>query len=262
MRTLTQAHAMLKYDVILENSGHDEISVALALVQSLQSLVPHLSVEVHQARRWVRHVPLMVRRGVTHATARDLQAHYAALGAAVAIRPTRSFFPPDCDQMTAWQQEWYSEHLLALHEEALPEWAQAANVSEGYRFSILPSLGADMTMRIWQTAGTLYAAARTSIGHIGPTPGPPEHAIQWSPTKRTWQRLQAALHQHRFWGSKSWNTVPDDLMVLDGVQWVFEGWRHGRYHVLTDETPNEGAAREVGLLLLDMLPAGFAHPDV
>ena len=251
---------MMKYDVILNNTGHDEISVALALVQSLQSPVPHLKVEVHQARRWLSYVPLMLRRGVPHKAARALQARYQALGAQVSIQPTRSFFPDDCQQMTPWRKEWYSEHLLALQESALPEWSRAAHSHETYRFSILPSVGADMCVRFWRRGGRYHGIARSSIGHIGPTPGPPGQTHRWVLGAQDWQRLQALFAQHRFWESDSWNTVPDDLMVLDGVQWIFEGWRDGRYHVLVDETPNEGAAKEVGLGLLALLPDGFQPP--
>ncbi len=252
-----------KYDVILNNSGRDEISVALALVQSLQNQVPHfkVDVEVHQARRWLGYVPLMLRRGVPRKAALALQARYRALGAEVSIRPTRLLFPDDCQQMTPWRKEWYSEHLLALQEEALPQWAQTTGSDEAYRFSILPSVGADMCVRFWRRGLRYHGIARSSIGHIGPTPGPPKQTHRWGLPSKDWLQLKALLMQHRFWESASWNTVPDDLMVLDGVQWIFEGWRAGRYHVLVDETPNAGAAKEVGLGILALLPQAFQPPQ-
>jgi hypothetical protein len=55
--------------------------------------------------------------------------------------------------------------------------------------------------------------------------------------------------------------VPDGYVVLDSAHWVVEGWRDRRYHVLVDQTPDEGAAREVGLLLFELLPDEFKQPQ-
>jgi hypothetical protein len=62
------------------------------------------------------------------------------------------------------------------------------------------------------------------------------------------------MRSHHFWNSDSWDTVPAGYVVLDSTHWVVEGWRDKQYHVLVDQTPDEGAAREVGLLLLGLLP--------
>lgn len=252
----------MRYDVILNDAGHDALSVALAVANSMQQLVPQVALNVQDARRWVDHTPMILRRGISHQVARDMQRAYRKLGAEVAVKPSQLLLPREANDISEWQNEWFSEHLIALHESALRDWAQVARVDEGYRFSFLPSLGADMMIRMWSAGETLHATARYSIGQIGPMPGPPEHEINWSPTPNEWQNLRTLLTNHRFWDSDSWNTVPEGYIVLDSIHWVIEGWRNGRYHVLVDQTPNDGAAREVGLLLMALLPDTFAKPDI
>lgn len=245
----------MQYDVLLTHTGDDTLSVALAVMSSIQQLTPLPVLDVNEAKHWLEHVPILLRRGIAGDDARAMQQQFEQLGAAVALVPTKLFFPKNASGITRWRNEWFSEHLMALRETVLTEWAK--DIDEAYRFSLLPSQGADLSLRFWFNEDTVQASARRSIGTIGPLPGPPAHIIDWKPEADDWQTLKTALQKYRFWESRSWNTVPDGYMVLDGTHWVFEGWRNHRYHVLTDNTPNEGAAREMGILLLDLVPDYF-----
>lgn len=253
----------MKYDVLLTHIGNDELAVAQAVTNTIQQLVPFsLAVNLNRVRDWLAHLPVLLRRGVEGHEARDLQQRFERIGAALAIIPSQRFFPSQSDDFTEWRNEWFSSHLIALHERDLREWAHDANIVEGYRFSLFPSMAADLTMRIWSDGETVYANARRSIGRLGPLPGPPVHEVVWSPTETDWNDLREMMKSHRFWESDSWHTVPEGYMVLDGNHWVVEGWRSEQYHALADQTPNEGAAREVGLLLIDLLPSDFVRPRV
>lgn len=250
----------MKYDVLLTDLGTDELSVALAVMNTIQQNLPLTVVNVDRARDWLAHLPVLLRRGIEGGEARELQQRFEQLGAALAILPSKLFFPENAAGLSGWRNEWFSEHLVALHERDLSDWAEDSKADEAYRFSYLPSIGTDMTIRLWQAEQQLYANARRSIGRIGPTPGPPVQEVYWNPSLAEWEKLTDAMQSHKFWESDSWDTVPEGYVVFHNTHWVMEGWREARYHVLVDQTPNEGAAREVGLLVLKLVPNDFIPP--
>lgn len=252
----------MKYDVLLTNIGSDELSVSFAVMNTIQQLAPIPFQDVTAVKRWFAHLPMLLRRGITREDAQALQQRYAELGATIAITPTRLLFPTNTPDISDWQNEWFSEHLIAMHEQNLGDWAQHAQVTEAYRFSYLPSFGMDMTIRLWSHAGRLHASARRSIGRIGPLPGPPREESIWIPTQDDWTQLRAKLDEHAFWESDSWDTVPEGYIVLEEDHWVLEGWRDGAHHVLCDKTPSEGALHTLGLWLIELLPDMSGKPQI
>lgn len=255
-------NTVMNYDVLLTDVGNDTLSVAFAVMNSIQQLVPLAVLDVHQAQEWLLHPPILLRRGILGDEARDIQQRYEQLGASVAIIPSQLFFPDNASGISRWCNEWFSEHLLALHERVLPHWAQDNKVEEAYRFNYLPTYGTDVSLRFWRIADTLHATMRRSIGHIGPVPGPPIQDSYWQPTQADWQAVCEAMDTHNFWEADSWSTVPDGYTIVATNHWVMEGFRRPDYKVLVDQTPNEGAAREVGLLFLDLLPDTVTQPVI
>ncbi|GAB5493209.1 MAG: hypothetical protein Phog2KO_34240 [Phototrophicaceae bacterium] len=252
----------MQYDVLLTDIGADEVSVSLALMNSIQQALPLAVLDVNQARDWLSYLPILLRRRVDGDVARAIQQRYEELGGAVAIIPSKLFFPENARGISKWRNELFSEHLVALHERVLLEWAQDTQVQEAYRFSFLPTFGNDMTMRLWSSETGIYASARRSIGRIGPLPGPPLYNTQWEISDKEWQDICSAIKEHDFWSAETWNTVPEGYTIISTDHWVMEGVRGKDYKVLLDQTPNEGSAREVGLLLLDLLPDNFALPPI
>ncbi len=252
----------MTYDVLLTDIGTDQLSVTLAVMNSIQQILPLAVVDVNEARDWLTHLPVLLRRGISEQDARELQQRYEQLGSTIDIIPSTLFFPKNAQGITRWRNELFSEHLLALHERSLSDWAKDDHIAEAYRFSFIPTYGTDLTLRLWQADDVIHAIARRSIGHIGAMPGPPAQAIDWHPTHEQWQEVKEAMKIYRFWESKSWDTVPDGYTILASNHWVMEGIRGKHYKVLVDQTPNEGAAREVGLLMLNLLPDEFLMPYV
>jgi hypothetical protein len=252
----------MKYDVLLTDSGTDRLSTALMVMNTIQQLIPLPIRNLNDVRDWLSHLPILLRRGIAGDEARDLQLRYEQAGSAVAVIPSQLFFPKNNPDISDWRNEHFSEHLTALHEHVLTDWAQSAAVKEGYRFSFFPSYGSDITMRIWARDDQIFARVRRGMGNIGPLPGPPEADITWSPTYADWHSLCQAMATHHFWERETWNTVPDGYNIVDSIHWVTEGWRQNQYHVLVDESPTEGAAHEVGTMLWGLLPDEFTYPDV
>lgn len=252
----------MKYDVLLTDTGSDELSVSLAVMNSIQQLLPLVIVDVNNAREWLSHLPVLLRRGISGNEARELQQRYEQLGAALAIVPSKLFFPKKTQGITRWRNELLSEHLLALHEHVLSEWAKDDNIEEAYRFSFIPTYGTDVIMRLWSSGDEIHASARRGLGHIGPLPGPPAYVSNWQPSQEEWQEVRDAMETHHFWEADSWDTVPEGYTIVATNHWVMEGVRGKEYKVLVDQTPNEGSAREVGLLLLNLLPDEFLTPNL
>jgi hypothetical protein len=250
-----------KYDVLLTHAGYDALSTAFVVMNTIQQISPVPVLNISDARAWFDYLPLLVRRGISKEDARVLQCRFESVGARVAVIPSELLFPEDAPGITRWHNEWFSEHLVALHETVLQYWAQDADADEVYRFSYLPSLGVDMTIRFWREGDNCFGSVRRSIGRIGPIPGPPGSDMQWQASREDWQIVSDTMQSHHFWNSDSWDTVPDGYVVLDSIHWVVEGWRNKQYHVLVDQTPDEGAAREVGLLLLGLLPEEFLQVE-
>ena len=58
----------------------------------------------------------------------------------------------------------------------------------------------------------------------------------------------ASVEDTKYWDMPGYES--DSLVVFDGAQWVLEGVRDGRYHVVDRFSPKEGPYREACLMLL------------
>jgi len=60
------------------------------------------------------------------------------------------------------------------------------------------------------------------------------------------QKLLSSLDRARFWGAP--NPI-NDQRGTDGSQWIIEGVKSGRYHVIDRWSPHAGPAYVLGLLM-------------
>jgi hypothetical protein len=184
--------------------------------------------------------------------------------AAWADRPAR-FFPPGTfvEEETGEDDEfvvsWYSKNLRALREPSLAALARDRNAHR-YRFLWLRSFDPPIALRvdIWPDGrGTLTVKATSGKG--GFEPGTlvtnRRRAMPRSEVRRFLSRLAAA----RFWELPTQERTPviehaDGSKTItiraDGAQWVVEGVKQGRYHVVDRWGPAPGAYREAALWLV------------
>ena len=83
----------MTYDVLLTDIGTDQLSVTLAVMNSIQQILPLAVVDVNEARDWLTHLPVLLRRGISEQDARELQQRYEQLGSTIDIIPSTLFFP-------------------------------------------------------------------------------------------------------------------------------------------------------------------------
>ena len=147
---------------------------------------------------------------------------------------------------------WYGQHLRAMRE---PRLCEPSDV-ERYRFLWLRTFHRPVAVRVERTEAGASLTARELGGAGGYAPGELARGATRDLTSSEWAELQRKLDAAGYW------TLPtdSDRMGLDGSQWVLEGARGDRYHVVDRWTPEEAgrdaAFRELCLFLLDL--AGFA----
>ena len=65
-------------------------------------------------------------------------------------------------------------------------------------------------------------------------------------SENDWNEFMLHLEHSQYW------LMPreDSRMYEDGAQWIMEGYREGRYHVVDRQSPNSGAYRDACMFLL------------
>jgi hypothetical protein len=131
---------------------------------------------------------------------------------------------------------WFGKYLCAMGEESLA----GQEADEAYRFLWLPSRGyRPVAVRVQSSpaGATLFAV---ELDHRGGTePGPIKQRLPRKLAAGEWAALQAAVNAAGFWDMPS----KKEEMGLDGAEWVLEGKRGARYHVVQRWSPRNDAYR-------------------
>jgi hypothetical protein len=173
------------------------------------------------------------------------------LAAAVTGPAQESYFPRGVfsddtrgDQLRA---NWYSKHLKALEEPSLIEWAKNPS-QESYRFIWLRTFHHPVIVRLdVRTDGVGVLTAKVANGAGGYEPG---KLIENTTRPLTHEQTDTFLGQVSkvgFW--KLPTSENSGTTGEDGSQWIIEGIKDGKYHVVDRWTPTEGGVRELGLSL-------------
>lgn len=167
-----------------------------------------------------------------------------------AIR-TPSFFPRGVFAQEEWsdqfKMDWYGKHLRAMNEEPLhfPDSA----VRESYRFLWLRSFHHPVAVRIWNTGTEVYISVKEMSGAGGYEPGKVILTEQRKISQGEWDAFMRLLENSCYWDLPTQN--PDDA-GFDGAQWVLEGVRESRYHIVDRWTPQRGTFHAACVYLLKL----------
>lgn len=125
-----------------------------------------------------------------------------------------------------------------------------ATPDEVYRFLWLRSFHHAMAVRVSRVGEAYTLNAIVLSGAGGYEPGVPLRRVHRNLSASEWERVSQALRDLGFW-TKSAEPPPDEELVgMDGAQWIIEG-RRERYRVV-DRWNGEDGVRQVGLLFLDL----------
>jgi len=190
-----------------------------------------------------------------------------ALGAAYAPDPARmaGYFPPSlrelsvtCDDggrtwrlpaMSEIEADWYPKHLIAADEPSLFEASQRVGAGrlKTYRFTWLRTFHGPVIVRLERDGeARMRLIAKRLSGHGGYEPGSVDAEIRRRLTRPEQVRFDRALA-----GANHLRLPPVDCrMGADGSRWIMEANDAGVYRYVNRWTPEDGAVRELGDVLL------------
>jgi hypothetical protein len=156
-----------------------------------------------------------------------------------------------------FKAKWYSNQLHALREPSLFAFANKGD-AESYRFLWLRTFHHPIAVRVdhLQSDGSWLLITKVASGAGGYSPGTLTTNTSRKLTAQEAQSLVSRVESGRFWNAP--NPV-NDQTGTDGSQWIIEGVKAGRYHVVDRWMPKNGPARELGLFLAFDL-AGLSIP--
>jgi hypothetical protein len=161
---------------------------------------------------------------------------------------TPSYFPkgafdpkPEREQ---FKVEWYTQHLKAMGEQSI--FSQTDASRESYRFLWLRSFHHPVAVRVWSSGDGHFINVKQMDGQGGYQPGKLITDQTRPLTNAEWNHFLSLLDRSCYWQLP---TRTDDI-GFDGAQWILEGVREGRYHVVDRWTPDSGDFREACLYLL------------
>ena len=163
---------------------------------------------------------------------------------------SQRYFPPGVLSSNEWQDRfkvsWYSKALTAMKEPSLslPQRPQ----TQTYRFLWLRSFDNPIVVRIWRSESKVYLVTKQLDGDGGHHPGKLVVNSTRSLSSKEWDEFTKHLEKSSYW------TLPTDIGDIgnDGAQWVLEGARDGRYHVVDRWSPKDDSYRRSCSHLLEL----------
>lgn len=152
---------------------------------------------------------------------------------------------------------WYSSHLKAMYEMSFyySRYHSQDRWGESYRFLWLRSFHNPVAVRIWESGSERFINVKELDGAGGYEPGKLIRNHLRGLTADEWSEFKRRLDRSCYWQLP--NT--EENFGLDGSQWILEGVKGGRYHVVDRWTPTEGGYHELCLYALQL--AGLAISD-
>jgi hypothetical protein len=162
------------------------------------------------------------------------------LALALEVSAQESYFPKgafsDYSRVDLGRAEWYSKHLKALSEPSLLVLAKNPKL-ESYRFIWLRTFDHPVTVRLDIRADGLgNLSTKVASGTGGDEPGQIIENTSRPLTQEQTKIFLDRIKQTRFWNLPSY----ENSSGKDGSQWIVEGIKEGKYHVVDRWTPGKG----------------------
>lgn len=155
---------------------------------------------------------------------------------------------PGSDQT---RRRWYALVLARVDEPSLSCGEQTA---ESYRLIWLHTFAHPVVIRVTRQPDGLQVDGLQLSGVGDGDPGVLLYDVHKRLPQGDWTRLDAALRNAEFWSL----ATSGNMYGAHGEQWIVEGRRGGRYHVVDRWMPTAGAYRDLGVLFFDL--AGWQRP--
>ena len=168
----------------------------------------------------------------------------ASASGAPALVPKLVYFPPGT--LSDSRLEWYSKYLSAMEEGPLLDMTKPGEQS--YRFLWLHSFFGRAAVRVVhrQEETELFAVRLNGVGN---NPGGVAISQRFPLTKEDWSEIQRELVKAHYDTMAPFGTSMEELTGSDGVTWVMESVRDGKYRLVERWAPDY-TGREPGFRLL------------
>jgi hypothetical protein len=144
-----------------------------------------------------------------------------------------------------FKSHWYSSQLHALREPSLFVLTKTPS-SECYRFLWLRTFNHPIAIRLDpKSDGTGILTVKVASGAGGFHPGAVSESRTRVLTREETQSFLLQLDRLGFWKLPS---TANDQMGSDGSQWIIEGVKGRRYHVVDRWSPTKGPVHELGMI--------------
>jgi hypothetical protein len=119
--------------------------------------------------------------------------------------------------------------------------------AESYRFLWLRTFHHPIAIRLDPNPdGTSTVTVKVASGAAGFRPGVLSEQRSQLVSKEQTQAFLKRVTELHFWDAPN---PLNDQRGTDGSQWIIEGVKAGRYHVVDRWTPSKGVVRELGMML-------------
>jgi hypothetical protein len=148
-----------------------------------------------------------------------------------------------------FRARWYAKHLRAMGEESLLS-AAANKEFLGYRFLWLRTFHHPISMKLRiRLDGNAQLTCIELAGAGGYQPGKVLMTQIVELSKEQVSQFEALIRSSNFWELPTHNAEKGGS---DGSQWILEGVKNQKYHVVDRWTPTDGKYREACLYLLNL----------
>lgn len=141
--------------------------------------------------------------------------------------------------------DWYGKHLKAMTEESLLD---AADEAEIYRFLWLRTFHHPVFVKVVRHRNEIKLFTKELDGAGGYEPGKVLRSDEITLKHEDFCRFLNLLEKADYWNLGAENNDSG----VDGSQWILEGVKKGRYHLVDRWTPETGKYREACLFLLKL----------
>lgn len=155
-------------------------------------------------------------------------------------------FPAGYPGSDLQRRQWYSTVLARLDE---PSLSCDGDVGDSYRLIWLSSLAHPVVIRVSRRGERIVAEAFQLSGTGGGDPGGLLHRVERPLSVTDWNRIETAVRLSDFWQLPT----SGNLYGAHGEQWIVEGRRGDRYHVVDRWSPQAGRYRDLAVLLFDLV---------
>ena len=158
---------------------------------------------------------------------------------------------PDADLLV---RQWYAKHLTVMEEPSLS--CGALEETETYRFLWLRTFHNPIAVRVFRRGEEYGLEAVILDGAGGYEPGHVSRRVTKALSGDQWRTVIAKLEEVQLWQMP---THEDKIVGTDGAQWIVEGRRDGRYHVVDRWIGTDGL-KAVGRLFVDLAGLNDVEP--